>query len=71
MLVQASTTDPMKDYVMWVILNDLGISHPIPSKSYMFLIKYSKLLEDLIRCPIEERKSLFLSRLGYGDDPHE
>ncbi|KAH7688470.1 Myb/SANT-like domain-containing protein [Dioscorea alata] len=63
-LVQASITDPTKDYDVWGMLKDLGISHPILGKAYRFLIGDSKLLEGLIRCPTEERKSLLLSWLG-------
>ncbi|XP_039123465.1 uncharacterized protein LOC120260088 [Dioscorea cayenensis subsp. rotundata] len=68
-LVQASATNPTKDYNIWGMLKDLGISHPILRKAYRFLIKDSKLLDGLIRCPIEERKSLLLSWLDCGDDP--
>ncbi|XP_039141198.1 uncharacterized protein LOC120278473 [Dioscorea cayenensis subsp. rotundata] len=71
MLVQASTTDPTKDYDVWGMLKDLGISHPILGKAYRFLIKDSKLLEGLIRCPIKERKALLLSWLDYDDDPQQ
>ncbi|XP_039134178.1 uncharacterized protein LOC120271561 [Dioscorea cayenensis subsp. rotundata] len=71
MLVQASTTDPTKDYDVWGMLKDLGISHPILGKAYRFLIKDSKLLEGLIKCPIEERKALLLSWLDYDDDPQQ
>ncbi|KAH7681299.1 FMN-binding split barrel-containing protein [Dioscorea alata] len=70
-LVQASTTDPTKDYDVWGMLKDLGIPHPILGKAYGFLVKDSKLLDGLIRCPTEERKSLLLSWLDYGDDSQQ
>ncbi|KAH7672088.1 hypothetical protein IHE45_09G030500 [Dioscorea alata] len=63
-LVQASTTEPTKDYDVWGLLTDLGISQPILGKAYRFLIKDSELLEGLIKCPTEHRKSLLLSWLG-------
>ncbi|KAH7692299.1 hypothetical protein IHE45_01G057800 [Dioscorea alata] len=57
--------DPTKDCDVWGMLTDIGITQPLLIKAYVFLVKDPKILEGVIRCPREHRKSLLLDLMGY------
>ena len=62
--------NPLQNYDVWGMLTDLGISQPFLTDAYVFLIRDPKMLEGLIRCQNEHRKSLLLRVMGHDLEPH-
>ncbi|KAH7690269.1 Cytochrome c/b562 domain-containing protein [Dioscorea alata] len=56
---------------VWVMLVNLGFSQPFLNKAYLFLINDHKMLEGIMGCPNEHRKSLLLTSMGFDREPHE
>ena len=61
--------NPTKDYDVWAMLTDLGISQPFLTRAYVFLVKDPKMLECLIRSPNEHWKTVLLNLMGYEHEP--
>ncbi|KAH7655855.1 Cytochrome c/b562 domain-containing protein [Dioscorea alata] len=64
-------TNSIKASDVWVMLVNLGFSQPFLNKAYLFLINDPKMLEGIMGCPDEHRKSLLLTSMGYDREPRE
>ncbi|KAH7679457.1 Cytochrome c/b562 domain-containing protein [Dioscorea alata] len=63
--------DPIKAFDVWATLMNLGLSQPFLNQAYLFLMKDPKMLEAIIGCPDEHRKSLLLISMGYDQEPRD
>ncbi|KAH7668997.1 Cytochrome c/b562 domain-containing protein [Dioscorea alata] len=61
--------DSIKASDVWATLMNLGFSQPFLNKTYLFLMKDPKMLEAVMGCSYEHRKSLLLLSMGYDQEP--